>query len=418
VPLVSLALLAPAGGQLDPPGRAGLATLTAALRDEGTSRRDAMGIATAIEGLGGSLASVADWDASYLRAGVLARHLPTALALLGEVARDPVFPGAEVERLRRQRLAEILARRAQPAALADECFARAVYGPTPYGWPLGGDEDTVSPIVREEVVGFFDHHVARAPWTLLAVGDFDEERLLADAAAMFAARACEAGPPPPPSPPPPAAGLAVHVVDRPGAAQTELRVGHAGLPRRHPDYVAATVLNTLLGGKFTSRINLNLRERHGFTYGAFSRFAWRRGAGPFVISAAVATAAAGVAAREVLAELERLRQEPVPAAELAETRSFLVGVFPYTVQTGDDLGRRLEDLVVFDLPDDHFTTYLEQVRAVLAPDVERVARRHLHPEAATVVAVGPAAELRPQLEGLGPVRVTEAPRTAVSPDSR
>jgi zinc protease len=412
VPLLTLVLLAPAGGQLDPPGRAGLASLTAALRDEGTSRRDAMAIAAAIERLGGELGSSADWDASYLAAGVLAEHLDTALELLAEVAHDPVFPASEVERLRRQRLADILARRAQPPAIADERFLRAVYGRGPYAWTLSGDEETVGAIAREDILAFHQRHIATAPWTLIAVGDFAVERLLPRAAAAFAARVVEeTRPAPPPAPPLPDEVL-VHLVDRPGAPQTELRVGHVGVPRRHPDHVPLTVLNTLLGGKFTSRINLNLRERRGYTYGAFSRFAQRLGSGPFVVSTAVATPAAGAATREVLAELERLRREPVSADELAETQSYLVGVFPYTVQTGADLARRLEDLVVFDLPDDHYATYLDAVGRVAPADLERVALAHLRPDRATVVAVGPAEELRPQLEGLGPLSVEPAPARA------
>jgi zinc protease len=412
VPLLTLALLAPAGGQLDPPGRAGLASLTAALRDEGTSRRDAMAIAAAIERLGGELGSSADWDASYLAAAVLGEHLGTALELLAEMAHDPSFPPSEVERLRRQRLAEILARRAQPAATADERFLRAVYGRGPYAWTLSGDEQTVSAIAREDILAFQRRHFAAAPWTLIAVGDFAVDRLLAQAAAVFASRAVDevrpAAPPPPPFP----EQVAVHLVDRSGAPQTELRIGHLGIPRRHPDHVPLTVLNTLLGGKFTSRINLNLRERHGYTYGAFSRFAQRLGAGPFVVSTAVDTQASGAAVREVLAELRRLRREPVSADELAETQSYLVGVFPYTVQTGADVARRLEDLVVFDLPSDYYETYFDAVRSVVPADLERVALEHLHPDRATVVAVGPAEELRPQLEELGPVSIEPAPPRA------
>ncbi|HEX5758503.1 MAG TPA: insulinase family protein, partial [Thermoanaerobaculia bacterium] len=221
----------------------------------------------------------------------------------------------------------------------------------------------------------------------------------------FGAAGGAAPPPPPEVRPAPLAGITVHVVDRPAAAPTELRLGHAGLPRRHPDYSPLVVLNTLLGGQFTSRINLNLRERHGYTYGAHSRFVGRQGPGPFLVSAAVATEVAGAAAREVLGELARIQEEPVPAAELEETRDYLIGVFPYTVQTIGDLAKRLEVLATYGLPDDYFESYLDRVRQVTAEEVQTLARRHLDPRRIAVVAVGPAERLEGQLSALGPVTV-------------
>ena len=248
------------------------------------------------------------------------------------------------------------------------------------------------------------------------MGNFDPEELLRAAEAAF-------GMPGPPGPAParpeirPAAqtGISVHVVDRPGASQAELRLGHAGVPRTHPDYIPLSVLNSLLGGKFTSRINLNLRERHGYTYGATSRFSARLGPGPFTVGAAVETAAAAASAREVLYELRRVRDALVEPDELAETCGYMVGVFPYSLQTIGDVTRRLENLTVFGLPDDYYTRYLEKVATVTREEVQEAARRHLDPERIVVVAVGPAEILEPQFEGLGPVTVWSAegePRTA------
>jgi predicted Zn-dependent peptidase len=193
----------------------------------------------------------------------------------------------------------------------------------------------------------------------------------------------------------------VRIVDRPGAAQTELRVGHAGVGRTHPDRAVLRVLNSLLGGKFTSRINLHLRERHGYTYGAFSRFADRRGPGPFTVACAASTEHVGAAAREILHELVRLREERVSAQELADTRSYLLGVYAYSLQTSDDLVDRLETLAVHALADDYHTAQLQALREVTSDDMLAAAVRHLHPEAAVIVAVGPRAELAPQLAPLG-----------------
>lgn len=194
-------------------------------------------------------------------------------------------------------------------------------------------------------------------------------------------------------------------MDRPGAAQTELRVGHMGVSRTHPDYIPLIVLNTLLGGKFTSRINLNLRERHGYTYGATSRFVARMGPGPFLVNAAVATESAGASAREVLHELRVIREDLVETEELAETQSYMQGVFPYTVQTIGDLAKRLETLTLFDFPDDYYMRYLDRIATVTREEIREMARRHIDPTRAVVVAVGPAEVLEPQFEGVGPVTV-------------
>jgi zinc protease len=406
LPLVSLELIAPAGAQYEPEDASGTATLAAGLLDEGTTRHSALEIAATAERLGGYLVTGADWDVGYLSTGLLASHGREGLDLLAEMVATATFPDNEVERLRGLRLSEILRRRQDPAALADDRFQREVYRGSVYAQPLYGTEESVARLERAALTGFYHGHYGFDGSALIAVGEFDPEALLREAEAAFGA----AGPPgPAPARPEirPLAleGLRVHVVDRPGAAQTELRLGHVGVPRTHPDYISLLVLNTLLGGKFTSRINLNLRERHGYTYGASSRFSSRQGPGPFTVQAAVETAAAAAAAREVLHEMRRVREELIEPAELAETAGYIIGVFPYSLQTVGDITRRLETLSVFGLPDDYYDHYLERIAAVTREDVREMARRHLDPERIAVVAVGPAEILEPQFEGMGPVTV-------------
>jgi zinc protease len=406
LPLVSLEIIAPAGAQFDPAEQSGIATLTASVIDEGTARRSALEIATVAEQLGGYISAGADWDVGYLSTGLLSSHRLKGLELLAEIVTVPTFPEEEVERLRRQRIAEILRRRQDPGALADDRFQREVFRGTVYAQPLHGSEETLAGLDRDALLGFYRRHYGFDGSTLILVGDLDPEDLLRETEAAFGA----AGPPgPAPAPPPiepaPLRGLSVHLVDRPGAAQTELRLGHVGVPRTAPDYLTLLVLNTLMGGKFTSRINLNLRERHGYTYGATTRFSTRQGPGPFTVAAAVETAAAGAAAREVLHELRRVREAPVEPAELAETQGYITGVFPYSLQTVGDITRRLETLTVFGLPDDYYEHYLERIEAVTREEIQAVARRHLDPERMVIVAVGPAEVLEPQFEGIGPVTV-------------
>lgn len=408
-PLVTLELLVPGGGTACDPAQApGLAGMVAALVDEGTATRSALEIAAQVERLGGQLATGARWDSAYLLMQAQERHLGPGLGLLAELAASPAFQAKELERLRRLRLTELLRRRDLPAALADERFAWAIYGDSTYGRPPLGTEASLGALDRDQVVGFFRRGYAPSGAILVAAGDFDPQRFLEAADAVL-------GGIPPGDPPalpevtaPQSPGLRVHVVDRPGAPQCALRLGHASLPRRHPDFTRLKVMSSLLGGKFTSRLTLNLRERHGYTYGVYSVLAGRLGPGPFYVTTDVAVPVAGAAVRETLRELRRLREEPVDEAELADTRSYLVGAFPSTVQTTYDLVLRLENLGLYGLPDDHYRRYLAEVAEVSREDVLRVAREHLRPDEMAVVAVGPAAELVPQLEDLGPLEVVSA----------
>ena len=409
VPLVSMEIVSPGGGQFDPAGQEGIAALTAALLDEGTVHRSALEIAATAERLGGYVTTGADWDVGFLATGLLAGYRADGIELLAEILSSPTFPEAEVERLRKQRRTEILRRRQDPSALADDRFSREVYKGTVYAHPLIGEEESLERLDRDTLRAFYQGHYGLAGSALIAVGDFDPEDLLREAEAAFTAgapvSASGKAPQQPEIRPVPPPGISVHLVDRPGAAQTELRVGHAGVSRTHPDYIPLIVLNTLLGGKFTSRINMNLRERHGYTYGATSRFVARMGPGPFLVNAAVATESAGASAREVLHELRAIREDLVEPDELAETQSYMRGVFPYTVQTIGDLAKRLETLTLFDFPDDYYMRYLERIATVTREEILEMARRHIDPARAVVVAVGPAEVLEPQFEGVGPVTV-------------
>ncbi len=408
--LTQIALLCPGGAQHETAAEAGLATFTASLLDEGTSTSSALDIARRLEGIGGSLVTTADWDALYLAAGVPAEHGERALGLLAELAGDASFPEHEIERLRRQRRAELRRRSAQPAFLAAVQLAAAIYGDGAYGHPLLGNDASVAGLDRERIVRFTRRHVVPAGATLVAVGDFEPAAFAASCErhlASWVASATAESPGPAPTPRP-TAQRSIWIVDRPGSMQTELRCGHAGIPRRHPDFARLQVLNSILGGKFTSRLNLSLRERHAVTYGAHSRISGRLGPGPIVLGAAVANEAAGLALTEMLAELDLLREAQAAEQELNDARDYLLGVFPYGLQTVDGISHRLETLAAHGLPDDYFADYLARIEAVTAAELLDCARARLHPKIAAAVAVGPVDELRPQLEPHGEVRVVSA----------
>ena len=412
--LVTVVLLMPGGSELDTPERAGLASFTAGLRGAGTKHRDALEFAAAAEDLGTSISTSCGWENAAVGTTIGLEDVAAGLELVAEAAAEPAFLDEEVERRRRRRLAEIERRRSDPAAQARLAFARAVYGDTPYAHPTIGDRNTTEAITREDIASFHGRALAAGSCHLIAVGDLGpgsvrraiedtvEPQLRAHGRHFDAA--AESLEPRLASP----SGRRVVVVDRPGAAQTELRIGHSGVGRRHPDRVRLQVANSILGGKFMSRLNLTLREKHGYTYGVSSAFAFRRGPGPFVISTAVANEVAGAACRKTVEEVERMCAEPPGAAELDDARSYMVGVFPYTLQTIQGLSSRLQTLAVFDLDRDEYDRWPERVRATSAEDVLQVSRRHLLPQRLTITAVGPADELLPQLEGLGTTEVQAA----------
>ncbi|MCB1034007.1 MAG: insulinase family protein, partial [Acidobacteria bacterium] len=373
--------------------------------DEGSDRRSATEIAAAMERLGGRLSTSAGWNSTYLSASLLSQDLATGLELMAELTLSPSFPEQELERLRRERLAELLQEREDSRTLASRRFAEVVFQGTPYQHPLEGDEESVATITRQEMAGFYRRYLLAGGSFLVAVGDLDPEELAEQARSLLGSAFAAPRPELPSFDVRPLETLEVHVVDRPGAAQTELFLGHDCLRRRDPDFLPLMVTNSILGGKFTSRINLNLRERHGYTYGAHSQVIGRLGPGQFLISAAVGTEVTGAAVRETVKEIRRIQEELVTEEELADTKSYLRGIFAQQLQTVDDLAFRLGTLALYELPDDYYDHYHDEIGRTDREQVREMARRYFHPERMALVAVGPASQLVPQLEDLGPVVV-------------
>jgi zinc protease len=415
-PLVHQLLVLPGGAQHDPGDLAGLSALTASMIDEGTAWRSAIEVAHAVERLGGYLTSQADWDSMSAALGILANEQQRGLELLAEVVCGASYPEEELDRLREQHLAELQRRSARPAAQASDALARLVYKDTTYGNPLLGMANTVRAITRQDILSTADQQISPGGAVLILVGDLDAERSLEMAARAFGDWNGPQIPLPPAIEPPVAERHQIALLDRPQAAQAELWLGHVGVPMDHPDRPGIGVLNSLLGGKFTSRINLNLRERLGITYGVSSSFSQRRAAGPFIVAASVDSEAVGKAIREILRELQRLRDEPVTADELADTQSYLQGIFPFTLQRIEGLADRLADLAVYGLPHDYFTEYLARVATVTTADLQHLARKHLHPDRLAIVAVGPRAILEDQLTPFGELQIRPFTGPTGSPD--
>lgn len=402
LPLVSVSAVIDAGADGDADGREGLAMLAAAALAEGTVERDGPALADAFERLGTSLESGADWDEASAGFTVTPSRFDDAFALMAEVLMTPRFAEADVERLKAERLAELLQQRVEPRGLADERFARAVYASTSrYARPAGGTPKTVRALDASQVSVWHASRYAAATTTIIVAGDVSVEQVRAVVERRLGAWAGSVPLRSAVRVEPRTEARAVHVVAKADAPQSELRVGHMGLPRLHEDYFAVVVMNAVLGGLFSSRINLNLREVHAYTYGAHSGFDWRRGAGPFVVGSAVKTEVTDAAVREILMEIDRIREAPVSADELDLATKYLGGVFPIRYETTGAVASALAIATVYGLPDDYFSTYRDRIAAVTREDVLRVAQAHLHPEALQILAVGDADAIVAPLEALG-----------------
>lgn len=406
VPLVSASLMVRGGSAADPQALSGLTALTADLLDEGASGKDALGIADAVARLGGELDVDVGHDATVVTLTMLGRFLSQGLDLLSEIVTRPTLAEADFERIRALRLERIRQLRDHPAAVAEQAFASFLYERHPYGHLGIGTEESLRSVHIDGVRTFYRDLFGPTDATLVIAGDFPEGTLLKAATSAFAgwtaateasSAAREAGMIAAPSAPPGRLG----VVPRPGAAQSELRIGHVCGPRDTPDYHALIVLNMILGGQFVSRINLNLRENKGYTYGAHTRFDLRRGPGPFVLQTSVQTEVTAAAVRESLSEIADIRgPRPVTGEELAMAHASLTRGYARGFETVQQVARSVAQLALHHLPDTYFEEFVPRVLAVSEQDVLRVAQHYLDPSRVATVIVGDLDRIRGSLDEL------------------
>lgn len=397
--LIAASLAIRAGAADELPAAGGATVLAARGLTEGTELRDAIALTEAFERLGASMHAEAGWDAISAGLDVPATRLEPALALLAEVVRRPSFPESEVERLRDERLTDLLQAKADPRRRADEAFVSSIYAPSsPYHRPAGGTADTVAGLGSADLRTIHAGAYGPSRAALVVGGDVDPDAVIAMAEALLGDWMGGGVDTAPPDDTSAVDRRFIRVVDRPGSVQTEIRIGHPGLGRRNPDYHAVSVMSMILGGLFNSRLNQNLREDKGYTYGASAGFDLRRGRGPFSARAAVNTDATVPALHEFLAELDRIREAPVTDEELRSARDYLVGVFPLRFETPGPVVGSLAGLFIHDLPDDELARYRPAIEAVTAADVQRVAREHIRPERAAIVVVGDHAAFGEALE--------------------
>ena len=411
VPLAQINLIVRSGSAADPIGKYGVGSLTAAMLDEGAGTRSSLDLADAIEFLGANLSTASSFDASSIRMSVPVSKLAEALPLMSDIALRPSFPVSELDRLRKERLTGLLQARDNAGALIQLAFPRIVFGPTHrYGTSANGLPATIEALTVDDLKTFYRSHFRPDNATLLVVGDLAPATALpmlekafgnwkADGMAPLVADVPNA---------PQLTKRQVYLVDKPEAAQSQIRIGWVGVSRSTPDYAVLEVLNTVLGGSFTSRLNQNLREKNGYAYGASSGFDMRLSAGPFLASAGVQTDKTADALKEFFNELNGILT-PVPPDELAKARNYVALGFPGEFETTGDMARKLEELVIYNLPDTTFSNFVPAVTAVTAADLQRAAARFIQPERMAVVVVGDLKVIEGPIRALNLGPITRVP---------
>jgi len=406
VPLVQIELIAMSGSAMDPPEMTGLAGMTATMMQEGAGSRNALQLADAIDFLGASISTFAGQHTSGVELHTPLSKLDSALALFGDIVLRPAFPAEELERNRKERLTTLMQWHDDPDQIAGVLFSRTIFGPDhPYGRSAIGTEKSLRSMSVEDLKNFHAKYYRPNNAGLIVVGDLTAGSILPKLEGLFGKwQKGETDQPKFPAVEQ-VKSREIYLVDKPGAPQSVIRIGRIGAQRLTDDYFPLIVMNTILGGAFTSRLNQNLREQHGYTYGARSGFDFLLKPGAFRAAASVQTAVTDKALVEFMKELKGIL-EPVSDAELARAENYLTLKYPENFQSVAQVAGQLLDLFVYHLPDGYFNDYSARVRAVTKEDVRRVAQKYLDPEKVAVVVVGDRQQIEQGIIplNLGPVR--------------
>jgi zinc protease len=397
LPLVSAAVVVRGGSSADPAGKDGLGELTASLLTQGTATRSATEIAQAVEALGASLNSGADWDEMSVSVTVKSDQADPALAIIADVARNPAFAGEELERQRALAIDNVTVSMKDPGTIAALVAERAIYGRAPYAHPSAGTATSLKAIGRDDVTAAY-----RALWTpgnatLILTGDVTPEQARALAQKHFGAWSASGGPGPWLAAATGPAGPKVIVVDMPGAGQAAVAVARSGLSRRDPRFYRTLVANAVLGGGYSARLNQEIRIRRGLSYGSGSSLDARREPGPFLAATQTRNDAAAEVLGLILGELRRLGAEPIPAAELDARRASLTGDFGRDAETTAGLAQLVSSYVARGIDPAELIRYQRAVLAVTPAEAQAAAAELLRPEGATIVIVGEASQFLERL---------------------
>ncbi|MBW1916971.1 MAG: insulinase family protein [Deltaproteobacteria bacterium] len=406
-PWLSICFMAKRGAEADPPGKGGTADCTAEGLTLGTTTRDQLRLAIDVESRGARLEAHGNWDYSVVTLEGLAEDFGELMALLAEVVQSPNFPEQDFAFLKGRRQAELVHLQDNPREVANRWYYRLFFGNSPYGHPITGDLESISALTLEDLKSFYQRQFHPSESTLVVVGMVPEATVVHEADRFWSAWSGGARPAPPYQEAPPSLGQpGIYLLDRPALTQSEIRLGHLGLPRQHPDYFALRLANYILGGGgFSSRLMTRIRSDLGLTYGINSHFHFRRAPGPFVISTFTPASNTAAVIQETKVVLAELKQGGITAQELEDAKNFYIGHFPMGLESPGGIGQHLLQIDLHSLGFDYLHTYCDQMRTVQLEQVRTAAASHLHPEKLVVLVVGPAALCQSDLEALGPVNL-------------
>lgn len=410
-PWVNLIFLAKRGAEADPPGKGGTADCLAEFLTLGTQKRDQLQLALDIEGRGATLKAQASWDHTVIAIEGLAEDFRELLALLAEVVTQPGFPEEEFALLQQRRQAELIHMLDDPRELANRTFLPLFFGASPYGHPPDGSPESLAALSLGDLQAFYQQQFHPQASALVVVGMVAALEVQETAAALLGSWRTSREPSLPYTEvkPEELAAPGLYLLDRPQLTQSEIRCGHLGIPRRHPDYFPLRLLNYILGGGgFSSRLMMRVRAEKGLTYGIRSQFHCRRAPGPFLISTFTPAEQTAVMLQEIIQVMGETQSQGVTEAELAEAQSYHIGNFPLGLETPSSLARHLVNIELYELGLDYLQQYRRRIREVELVAVNRCAREYLHPQELVTLVVGPASLCLPELEKLGPVNILPA----------
>ncbi len=408
LPIVSFRLMCKAGSQLDPAGKAGLNQFMAGLLDKGTESLSATEIAEKIDYIGGRLGTGSGWAATYVTCTALTKHLDVALEIMRDIVLNPAFSEDEIERSRQQTLSSIENSKDQPRSIASREYNSWLFGDHPYAFPIGGSEESVSNITRDDILGQYSKVFVPQNSVLFIVGDVKPGKGFKLAKEVFGSWSRGEAP----SYELPAVaepkGYQIHLVNKPDATQTQIQIGHLGISRDNEDYFPIVIMNYILGGgSFSSRLMRVIRAEMGLTYGINSSFSSRLETGPFTISTFTKNESAIEAIEEIIRLVKEYQQDGPTDEEMKEAKSYLTGSYPLNFETPSRIAGQLQGIEIYNLGSDYIEKYRDRVNAVTTEDVIRVARKYLHPDDMIFVVVSKAEDVKADLESIGTVEVLE-----------
>jgi predicted Zn-dependent peptidase len=401
-PTITFRLLIKGGGLHDG-AKTGLSSFVAGLLNRGTEKRDAATFAAEADYVGVKVEGVSGADFLSVSAGGLTKYTDKVLELLVDAALHPVFPAEQLAKEQRKSLSALESEKQEPAKLGDKLEGKIVFGEHPYG--AYRTPETVQAITRDDLVSYHKTWFVPNNATIAVVGDVKADAIVPLVEKAFAAWEKRDVPMEKRAAPPTMKGLTIHLVDRPGSVQSNIGIVQPGPPRSNPDMAELNVVNATLGGGFSGRLFQNLREKHGWTYGAYSAFGMNLDGGSFGASAETRNAVTLPAIQETLKEMQRLRDEPVPDEELTLQREYNVGNYLLSLENSSRIATRVQDIEFYGLPADFYKTYARRMGSVTSAQVQALAKKYISTENLAIVVVGEAKEIKPELEKLGKVFV-------------